>query len=369
MCEALIKNNVHIVLVCTSRANHLKPTFYTKKLLEIVESPDLFKGKFRQGFDLWNSIMRIYALKGKSFDVIHAIDCRPAVIFPALFYKKLLGIPLVISWWDLFGDGGTSTERSGKFFACSIGRIEAFFETYFRKYANIATVISSNLENRLIKLGFPKEKIYLLRTGSNVQNTIIKEPEDLRKKLNLPLNKIIFCYLGTIFDRDMKLLISSLGIIKKSDLEQPIVLLIGNHNLLNKTCEELNIYKTGFLQTHEEVLEYLFASDYGLIPFTLTAANTARWPSKITDYWSAGLPVLATPITDLKNLFYSKSLGILSKFDDPESYSAILKEAILLSTSEKKTLSTASRIFAEEELDWGVISKRQKDIYLKAIMT
>ena len=367
LCEALININLEVVLLCTSRTKRLQIKHHIINSIEIIESPDLLMGKFRQGIDIWNTFNRIFTLRKLKFDLIHAIDCRPVVIIPALIIKNKLKIPLIISWWDLFSSGGTSLERSGVIYSYTLGKIEEIFETSFRKYATVSTVISSNLFNRLENLGVDKEYIFLLRTGSNIKQIEQKELAKLRLKLNLSINKIIFCYVGTIFERDLKLLLTSLGLLSQSELDKVFTILIGNHHLPKDICDKLNIFQTGYLKTTSEIFEFLLASDFGLLPLANTPANQARWPSKITDYWSSGLPVLATPVNDFKNIFSDKEIGLLSENDHPESYSALLKQAILLSKAEKKHMSEKARKFAEMEFDWKVIAKKQKEIYKLAI--
>ena len=66
--------------------------------VEIIETPDLLWGVGRSGWDLWDAISRVMFLRGRQWDVVHAWDCRPAVILPALYAR------------------GQSREVSGKLF-------------------------------------------------------------------------------------------------------------------------------------------------------------------------------------------------------------------------------------------------------------
>ncbi len=116
-------------------------------------------GKLRQGIDIWNTLNRLFIVLKHKYEIVHAIDCRPVVILPALLLKHFKKTKLVISWWDLFGHGATALERSGKLYANTMGRIEAFFEEYFRKYADFSFVVSKYLFNKLISLITQKIKL------------------------------------------------------------------------------------------------------------------------------------------------------------------------------------------------------------------
>ena len=169
MAQALARQGIQVTLLCTSPKNKFRFTERLDEKVQVVESPDLLFGTLRQGMDLWNSIRRIIYLRHKKFDLIHAIDCRPVVILPALWMKKVKKIPLVLSWWDWFGRGGTAEERSGKLYAKTLGLVETFFEEYFRKYADRATVITTALQQRLISLNYPPEKIEIHRVGCDIR--------------------------------------------------------------------------------------------------------------------------------------------------------------------------------------------------------
>ena len=121
LCEEISKNSVSTTLLCTSQVKKLYRTVSFENNIRIVEVPDLLFGKYRQGFGLWNAINRILFLNKEDFDVIHAIVCRPAVIFSSLFKKYFSNTLLVISWWDYFSRDGTIKDRSGKLYNYTFG--------------------------------------------------------------------------------------------------------------------------------------------------------------------------------------------------------------------------------------------------------
>ena len=73
--------------------------------MRLVETPDLFRGPLRSGWDPWNTINRIRWLKNERFDLVHAFESRPVVIYPALFACRQ-GASFFMDWADWFGNGG-----------------------------------------------------------------------------------------------------------------------------------------------------------------------------------------------------------------------------------------------------------------------
>lgn len=352
-----------VTLFCAHQQNKFLFESFNLNGLRVITSPDLLWGKMRQGIDLWNTLRRTGYLMDKQYDIIHAIDSRPVVILPILLYRKGKIPPLVMSWWDWFGRGGTAVERSGKLYINTSGVVETFFEERFRKYADRATVISSVLFDRLVRLGYPQQNIELHRVGCFVNQFTIVPKQEARKQLNLDPSQLIFCYAGTLFETDKKLLIDSLYKLKTSIKKMPQTILIGTHSIEKKIREQLSIKITGHLRTLEDVYTYLFAADFALMPMCMSISNKARWPSKTTDYWAAGLPVIATPVSDYKQLYEKYCLGILTESDSVEAYYKALKKAVKMTESERMTISRSVRIFAEKELDWNVLAKKLVKLY------
>lgn len=176
-----------------------------------------------------------------------------------------------------------------------------------------------------------------------------------------------FHFLGALFDSDKELLVQALKIVRAEHETMPHTILIGNHNIDSHTRDQLSIHVTGYLKSLDRVYQFLFACDYALLPMKISVANVARWPSKITDYWTAGLPVIATPVSDFEQIFTGCRVGILSKNDSVPAYAAALRAAINLPESERIKLSKSGRAYAEKELDWSILAGRLTQLYVKTI--
>jgi len=302
---------------------------------------------------------------GKDFDIIHAFDTRPAVIFPALFYKYKYKVPLIIDWADWWGRGGTIKERSGRLFAFTIGRIETFFEEYFRKFADFATTICSALKNRLIQSGYSESNITMLPQGTKFNNVRQFDKNYCRRVLNIESNTPIIGHLGILFKNDAKLLFDSIKNVKKK-IKDIKLILIGRHKLKLSGFKDINnfVFETGEIK-EKKIPIYLSACDILVLPMENNIANNGRWPSKINDYLASGRPIISTPISDIKMIFKTEKIGILAE-DNPEEFSdAILK--LLRDKNLQTYLGKKGKEYAEKKLNWEILVIDLNKFYYKVL--
>ena len=220
-----------MTIMTTSRTKRFGISRKSQSGVQLVSFPDLFNGSLRNGICPWNTLNRLtYLLKSQEFDLIHAFDSRPNVIVPALCGKKRFRIPLIMDWADWWGRGGTTEERSGHLFARSFGRVEQFFEEYFRQFANYSTVICTALKQRLEGLGYDGDRISVIPQGCKVEDIKPVPIEICRKRLSLDRELSIIGHLGTLFNRDAKLLFEAMKHVNGLKPNAKL-LLIGRHKL------------------------------------------------------------------------------------------------------------------------------------------
>lgn len=363
MCHELAKSGNDITLLCTSRTARfvLRKSQYGK--VEVIEFPDILFGRFRQGIDLWNIINRIHFLRNSEYDIVHIIDCRPVVIFPALWLKKKFNVPLLISWWDLFSENGTAKERSGMIYSKTIGKIETFFDVFFRKYADYSTVVSTYLSSKLIHLGHDRKKIEIIRVGGNSLNFFSTEKDSRKLHGILPDEKVLI-YIGSIFKDDLTLLLKSLEMIKNECKVLYRIILVGDHNIEKDRAKYLNINITGRI-SKTLLIKYLSISNFALLPYRKCIANDAKWPSKVTDYFASGTPLITTPVGDFPKIFKNYCFGIISKSDSPEDFADAILTTFNIDENERKKYSASVKNFFNDELDIKVTSKKYQTIYNK----
>lgn len=360
LAAAVASAGADVTVICTARHARLHQAESIESGVRIVESPDLFSGALRQGADPWNSWRRAWWLIRHRPDVVHAIDCRPVVILPALV-ARMLGAKLVISWWDLFGRGGTIATRSSGLYRHTAGVVEAFFERFFRRFADSATVISRQLQTELEALGYPSEKILLQRLGCDTKRFVPVGQREARLALGLPENGDILCYVGAIFPDDLTILVDSIRRLRCMGRREVRTILVGTPPVDERIAHELDIVHVP-RQPLEAVFTYLCAADLCLLPAAGSVANMARWPSKVGDYLNAGRPVVSTPVGDLPALFAKFRLGFMAASATVECFTAALEEAFS-NRSEWAAIGSNCRHFAESELDVSLLGRELVSLY------
>lgn len=369
-CAAYVKLGHSVTLFCTSKSQRWRSqTIVREGGVRVIETPDLLWGKLRQGVDLWNAFVRCRIAKKlhaeAPFDVVHAVDCRPNVIFPSLYVQRLLKVPFVLSWWDLFGKGST---RFGKGFAMTVGSIEGWLETAFRKYADGATTITSYLAARLREIGYPPERIEIHHLGVDTTQEPLSYSAArswLQSEQGISQGENVLCFAGTIYEADFTLLIKSLDILKQRNIAYKLVW-VGKHEIAADICQAYNIFRTGIVPTMQEVYRYFAAADACILPMEVNDANAARWHSKTTDYLNAGAPVALTPVSDFPKYFAENDIGWLSASGSPEDFA----EALMQAFSERRLRETRShnaREFMKRELDVMAIAARAIRFYERTI--
>lgn len=299
-----------VTLVAISERNRFR--FQRREIngLELIESPDWLAGQGRTGWDPWDTFQRMGLCGSRSFDVLHAVDTRPAVVLPALYGRWRRKGVFIADWTDWWGRGGATMERSGRLTKAIMGSIECFFEEQFRPYADGTITISQALCQRAKALGINEETMLYLPAGSDAQRIRRLNIEKARKYLGLTGQRLRLGYLGNIYPRDAELMFNALNRVQATGVDFELVM-IGQSKVAKETKSQEWLTCTGHVP-FEKMVAHLCASDVLLLPMTDSIANRARWPSKINDYLACGRPIVSTRVGDLVKIFQDGDIGFLS---------------------------------------------------------
>jgi len=365
LAEGLSALGTGVTVLCTSRRARWRLATGTENGVRVVQAPDLLWGRLRQGVDPWNALRRWAWARREHFDVVHAIDSRPAVILPALGLRRQAGTALIISWWDLFGHGGVSLDRSGRFYAATGGRVEQHFEERFRLRADAATVISTALECRLREAGFPADRILLQRLGCDPRRFRPASKEQARAELGFTAEGPVLCYVGALAPPDLDLFLQGLERAQALQGGRLTPLLVGGPEVEPAAAARVGLRLVP-RQPLDVVHRYISASDLCLLPLRESPANGARWPSKCGDYLNAGRPVVTTPVGDVPELVRRYGLGFVAPAATPEGLGAAIAVA-LEARSSWDVMGASGRRFAEQHLDVRVLAGQLLDLYRRAL--
>ncbi len=353
-----------VTLLTNSPKNRWKFISYKEKQVSIAESPDLFWGSLRTGWDPINVIRRCLYLKDKKYDLIHAFDTRPTVILPALFYKKFIkNVPLMIDWSDWWGKGGAITLRPNKILNMLFSPIETFFEEYFRKFADYSTVASRLLYKRAISLGIKRNKIIVIPNAADTRNIFPIVKKLARIKLGLPLKTKICIFPGFVL-YDLEMVLSAFLYIHIQKPDTMLILLGEYPNNLDRTYQSL--VKKGAIQTFGNINKnmlnlFLSASDAAILPLKDNTTNRARFPMKLGDFLAAGIPFVTNDVGDTGYYVKKYRLGYISDY----SASSMGKKNLWIFNNQIKANKFASFAykFSKEKFSWSIITKELNIIY------
>jgi glycosyltransferase involved in cell wall biosynthesis len=114
---------------------------------------------------------------------------------------------------------------------------------------------------------------------------------------------------------------------------------------------------------YDLISTHLNACDVLVLPLKNTISNSARWPSKINDYFASGRPVVATAVGEIRR--FAKQAHLTS--DDALS----LRDGLLTVIRDPeyaRQIGAAGRSVAEGELNWAKIVANLEQFYRGVIL-
>jgi glycosyltransferase involved in cell wall biosynthesis len=356
----LVQMGHEVTLYAISPKARFTSTIREMEGVRLIESPDWLSGIGRSGWDIWDTVTRLFSVAKEDWDLVHAFDSRPVVVFPALFVQRRCGAKMFMDWADWWGRGGTLAERKSKLLRCGFGPVETFFEEHFRSRADKTTAISHALAKRAESLGIPQEKIFLLPNGSDVNGIQVLDRTKSREELGIETNAILLGYLGTAHHADGALLLDAFAEILKRD-GRARLLLIGNSAVQFREHPAADrVIATGFIGA-STMNKYLAACDLMLLPMRDTIANRGRWPSKINDYMAAGRATVAMPVGELDALFGQSEIGQLaggSAVSVAQAALDLLDDPCRRERCERNARQAAEQVFA-----WPILTRCLEGMY------
>jgi len=355
----LVKRGHDITALCTSEKKHFKICQYIEDGVHYIESPDLFFGRARSGWDIWNIIVRILLLKKQEFDLIYAFETRPATIFPVKYLLKNKKTPLVIDWADWWGHGGLILENRPRWYQLLFGGMETYYEEHFRNLADGTVVISTGLISRAIKLGVDQNTIVEITNGAVTDGIKVIDSKTYRKQFAIPQASFVICDTGKDVLIGNDLLFKAFKIVLKSHSDV-FFLMTGSGKkkfdaLASEIGMDLNFKHLGFLPSHE-LQKAISCADVFVIPFVDKPSNLGRWPGKIGKYLSQGRPIISNPVGVMKSLLKKHQIGLLAD-ETPED----MAEKILFLRDNPKLCNEFgynARKLAENDLNWSKLTDK-----------
>jgi len=302
--------------------------------------------KLKEYFSLVISVRKILA--SYSPDVIHTQGIRSDLIsaFHLKSYNRISTIRCnpFIDYVDYYGK--------------IIGWLSACLHILALKKINTVVACSESISNDLKKY---VETIFI-RNGvdcSKFNSTNSDSRVDIRRKLNIPKDAIIFSSAGGLIPRkNPSALIEPFSLIRSN---KTIVLLLIGDGVLRTRIEELstthrvNCIITGVVTN---VVDYLKASDY-----YVSNSNSEGLPNGVLEAMSMGLPVLLSDIKSHREvLSLDRNSGILFNRLSIKSIAMSIESML---KGDYQLMSSSALAVATGILNDKVMSKSYQKIYLR----
>ncbi len=360
--RALGERGHSVVLMATRRAGRWRLRESRETDITLIETPDLLGGSLRSGWDPWNTLRRVLWARGREFDVVHAFESRPTVVFPSLYARASSGAVLVMDWADWFGAGGSVEQRPNPLIRAALRPVETLFEERFRHRADGATVISEALEQKALRAGVAAGRILHLVNGSDTTRIHPLDPQTARRQLGLPSEGAYIGHMGAIFRDDARLMAAAFDLIVET-LPQVRLLVAGYcpFDIRQMSRHPDGVIQTGYVE--ERLLNaHLASCDVLWLPMLATNANRSRLPLKVNDYMAAGRPVVTTDVGDWPEHIRRQKFGVVTQAEP----SAFAHAAISLLSDEglRRQLGETARSLALTEYQWSALAEKLDAFYV-----
>ena len=348
-----------VTLIATSSHARWRIREHQVEGVRLIETPDWLAGSLRSGWDVWNTLRRMGWVHGKRYDIVHAFESRPTVLFPAAAARQR-GARLIRDWADWFGRGGSAEERRNPLVRGMVRVADTFFEERFRRYGDATLTINSFLRQRAIELGVPSETITVIPNGCDTRLEPFTRAA-ARQAVGLPDQAPLIGYVGGIYPSDAELMAAAFNRVQGAFPDARLVL-VGyfNREIEPLVAEPGRIIRSGRVG-NTQMFQYLAACDVCWLPLRDNGANRGRWPGKLNDYMTMARPVVATAIGDVAEVVRRYACGLLAS-DEADDF-ARQTLALLANPSEGMALGRAARRAAEEAFSWEHMTDRLESLY------
>lgn len=198
---------------------------------------------------------------------------------------------------------------------------------------------------------------------NGVDISLFKEIEgkhEIRKKLKIPLDKIVYISVGSLIPRkDPKLIIDSFKKLK--DPEKRILIFLGD-GFLKEECNVLinesnNIRLMGNV---DNVKEYLQGSDY-----FVSASLSEGLPNTVIEAMACGLPCVLSNIAPHEEILkINDGAGIIFKQKNLED---LIEKIYKIENSNYEEMRKASKEIIENQLNSIIMVKKYQNKYLEIL--
>jgi len=276
----------------------------------------------------------------------------------------LLNLKLVVDSDDWEGQGGWNKVAD---YSWPFRLFFTWQEKWLLRHADGITVASRTLEDMVKALDIAENRVFYLPNGwSEVVSPLssINTPA-----INLGSIPKVLLYTR-FFEYDLERLIKVWKCVLDDMPEARLLVvgkgLFGEEERLSKLAKEAGIADslifTGWIEP-QLLGSYLAAADVAIYPMNDDLLNRAKCPLKLIDLLSAGLPVVAEGVGQVKEYVQHQETGILVEPGDVQGFAAEVKR-LLRDKALRDRLGHRAKAKMKVEYDWNRLAQTVHQVYL-----
>lgn len=292
----------------------------------------------------------------KRHDLVQAHNMPDFLVFTGVFHK-LSGIPVVLDLHDLTVELFESRTK-GRLLAALLPVVRAV-ERLSCSFADRLITTSKGFRKRLIERGVSPEKVVLVLNSAD--DRIFKSPP--ARAWKEITDGPVLMYHGTVARRfGLHVAIEAVGQLKKTYPSAKLKIFGTYDPSYKKELEELverkglsdSVSINGFLRL-ENVTEEIASADIGVVPYLKDPFMNLALSTKIFEYVSMGMPVVAAGLDSIKEIFGDGSIKYFRP-DDPLDMAGKIIE--FCRRPEERRIFAEKAARAYREVSWPVMSEK-----------
>lgn len=205
--------------------------------------------------------------------------------------------------------------------------LEIYWEKKQKRYAHALVPVAHNYKIRLSqeKIECPNVEVVPCCVNTETFSFHKTARERIRSQYNIPSNATVGIYVGKFGGLYLDIEAFSIFSNVLNNLSASVLFLLTPENEMSvqhkikstKGFENINVHV--LLAKHEDVPNYLSASDLAFATYKPTPSKRYLSPIKVGEYWANGLPVVITPgIGDDSSIIEREGGGVVYSMENPE---------------------------------------------------